>query len=1125
MDHHPTQSSQFHLPCRQQSILQDFVNGTKLKTYKYMENNKHGIPIPRHLLFIMRMTFFLFIVCVFQAYATDSYAQKTQLSIHENKIELGELLNKIEKQSDFYFFYSNNKINKKQKVTVDVENKTIFEILDIVLADSDITYEVNNKAIILNTTSIANPNNNLQQNKRQISGKVTDENGEPIIGANVVEVGTTNGTVTDIDGKFILEVGSNTTISVTYIGYLEQNIEIKDKLSINVTLKEDTKSLDEIIVIGYGVMKKSDLTGAVASVKGDKISSASSNDITDVLQGKVAGMSIVSSSRVDQSGSIRIRGTRSLNANNDPLVIIDGVPGRLESVNMNDIESVEVLKDAASTAIYGSRGANGVIMVTTKSAGEQKTKISYSGYIGVRVPNRTEMQSGDEYIQFRRDGFRYRNGWEKPFTDEEVFEPGELDVIKSRNFTDWIDLLYRNGQTQSHYVGLSSGSKVTKLHIGLNYSKDEGYSKINYNNRFNLSVNLDHEINKYVKIGLTTRLQNNKYQGMNEFNEMLTYMTPLAIPYNQDGSLNYYPALQNASGYNVLANYDKNEYTNMTVKNAAYLTGFLNIKLSDKLNNRANISYNVVDRKRGYFFGKNSYDRKGRQPLAGKEYITEVDYTFNNIISYDDTWAEHHFVFDGVFEATGYIDERGNMSGENQPVAETLFHNLGTADDNIQIASGYQKWTLASFLGRIRWDYKNKYNASFAIRADGASRLAKGNKWAYFPSGGIAWRISEEEFYKASDWLNSLKVRVSYGAVGNSAISPYQTLAGLSRYDYLFGEEASNKVYTYRPSMIPNGDLGWEITRTTNIGIDFGFLNNRISGYVEGYLANTSNLLMERTLPFFTGFSKVWQNIGKTENKGIELNIQALVMDTKNFNWDATLTFARNWGKITELTGGGDLRNNSWFIGKPLSVYYNYEKIGIWQLGEEEEAKKYNASPGDIKIKDQNKDDAIGEMDKIIIGQRDPKLIASFLNTLQWKGFDASLNLNMAFGHTIQPNTYSHLLTRDGLRWMPSSFNYWTPDNPSNEFTRADKLSGYDPFMGTGGYMKGDYIKVENITIGYDFSRIIPSSWRISRARLYGQVRNLGYLYKACKSDVTPEAPNFDYNIPTTYTMGINIDF
>jgi len=1042
---------------------------------------------------------------------------------------VNDVFTEIKAQTNYSFWFEANDIDVNRKVSIDAENATVKSILTSVLKDQDLDFELKGSHIVILKKG-ASKNGSLKtaavtQQTQKVSGTIRDEHGELITGANIVVKGTTTGSISDIDGRYSIEAPVNAVLVISYIGYKSREIRVANKTVIDITLEEDSESLDEVVVIGYGVMKKSDLTGAVSSIKGEKIASASSNDITDILQGKVAGMDITSSSKVDAAGSIRIRGSRSLNAGNDPLIIIDGMPGRLESVNTNDIESLEVLKDAASTAVYGSRGANGVIMITTKKAGEQKTKISYNGYLGLRVPNRVEMQSGDEYIQFRRDGFRYRNGWDKPFTDAEVFEPAEMDVINNRNFTDWIDLLYRNGQTQSHYVSISSGNKVTKFHLGINYSKDEGYSKINYNDRFNITLNLDHEINKYITVGLSARLQNNKSQGMNEFNEMLTYMTPLAIPYKEDGTLNYYPAPQNASGFNVLANYDKSEYTNEFVKNAAYLTGYLNIKLSKNLNNRANISYNVIERKNGFFYGENSYERRGRQPRAGKGYRSEVEYTFNDILSYDNTWGGHHFIFDGVFEATSYIEEKGDMSGENQPVAETTYHNLGTADDNIQIGSSYQKWTLGSFLGRVRWDYKGRYNANIAIRADGSSRLAKGNKWAYFPSGGLAWRISEEGFYKAKDWLNSLKLRVSYGAVGNSAINPYQTIAGLTKYDYLFGEDSGNKIFAYRPSMIPNSDLGWEITRTTNVGVDFGFFNNRISGYIEGYLTKTSDLLMERTLPFFTGFSKVWQNIGKTENKGIEINIQANTLKTKDFSWETTATFARNWGKITELLGGGDLRNNSWFIGEPLRVYYNYEKIGIWQLNEAEEASKFNALPGDIKVKDQNGDGAIGELDKIIIGQRDPKIIASLYNTFRWKGFDATINLNMTFGHLIQPNTYAGLLTRDGLRWMPSGFKYWTPDNPSNEFTRADKLSGYDPFAGTGGYMKGDYIKIENITLGYDFAELLPKEWKLSRVRLYGQVRNLGYLYKACKSDVTPEAPNFDYNIPTIYTMGVNIDF
>lgn len=1072
---------------------------------------------------IMRISVLLLFLGIFSLSATV-YSQEARVSIKVTNTTVHDVFTEIKAQTNYSFWFDVKDVDINRKVSVNANDETVMSVLSKVLNGQGLTFELKGNHIVIVRNDPTLKMGIVQQN-RKISGTIKDEQGEPIIGANVIVKNSSIGSISDQDGKFSLEAPENAMLTISYIGYLSQEIKVGKKDVLSIILIEDSENLDEVVVIGYGTMKKSDLTGAVSSVKGDKIAAIASNNITDILQGKVAGMNITSASSVDQSGSIRIRGNRSLNASNDPLVIVDGVAGRMEAVNTNDIESIEVLKDAASTAIYGSRGANGVILITTKKAKEQQTRISYSGYLGISVPNLVKMQSGDEYIQFRRDGFRYRNGWDKPFTDEDVFEPAEMDVIKSRDFTDWIDLLYRNGQTQSHYVSLSSGNKTTKFHLGLNYTKDEGYSKINYKDKFNITLNLDHEINKYVSIGLSTRLQSDNSQGMTKFEEKLQYMTPLAKPYKEDGSLNYYPAPQNTSGYNVLANYGKENYVNEYIKNAAYLTGYINIKFSKYLNNRANISYNVIDRKNSFFYGENSYERKGTVPLAGKKYQNEVEYTFNDILSFDKEFGKHHLVLDGVFEATGYIKDTGDMSGENQPVAETTFNNLGTAAENLQIGSSYQKWTLASFLARARWDYKGKYYANVAVRADGSSRLAKGNQWALFPSGGVAWRISEEEFFGKRDWLNSLKLRASYGAVGNSAIDPYQTIAGLSRYDYLFGEEAGDKLFVYRPSMIPNKDLGWEISRTTNVGVDFGLWNNRISGYVEGYITKTSNLLMERTLPFFTGFSKVWQNIGKTENKGIEFNIQANTLKTKTFSWETSVTFARNWNKILELLGGGDLRNNSWFIGEPLQVQYNYENIGVWQLNEADEAKKFGALPGDYKVKDQNNDGAIGELDKVILGQKDPKIIASLQNSFRFKGFDASINLNMSFGSLIRPNTYSGLLTRDGLRWMPAAFDYWTPDNPTNDYTRADKLSGYDPFASTTGYMKGDYIKIQDLTVGYDFSKIVPKNWKILRARLYAQVRNLGYIYKACESDVSPEAPDFDYNIPTTYTMGINIDF
>lgn len=413
--------------------------------YLYPVSNK------KKTLRIMRISTLLLFLGIFSVSAT-LHSQEAKVSIHAIDKTINDVFGEIKSQTNYSFWYDVKDVDVNRKINVNVENETVKSVLATILKDQNVEFELKDNHIVIMKKAPSHKDNipaSIYQQTKRITGVIKDENGEPVIGANIIVKGTTTGIISDINGQFAMDVPENAILQISYIGYTPQEIRPGNRTSIEITLSEDSETLDEVVVIGYGVMKKTDLTGAVSSVKGEKISSASSNDITDILQGKVAGMGIVSSSKVGESGSIRIRGTRSLNANNDPLVIIDGVPGRLESVNTNDIESLEVLKDAASTAIYGSRGANGVIMISTKKAGEQKTSVSYNGYLGIRVPNRTKMQSGDEYIQFRRDGFRYRNGWDKPFTDEEVFEPAEMDVIKNRNFTDWIDLLYRNGQTQA----------------------------------------------------------------------------------------------------------------------------------------------------------------------------------------------------------------------------------------------------------------------------------------------------------------------------------------------------------------------------------------------------------------------------------------------------------------------------------------------------------------------------------------------------------------------------------------------------------------------------------------------------------------------------------------------------
>ena len=1081
------------------------------------------IPCTKQLCRIMKLTTLLLFVLFFQVSAGVFSQNNGRLSLKAEKESVNNILKLIEEQTEFRFMYNANNINVERKVDINCNSKSITEILEILFKGTNVKYRSFNSNYVL-FADAENATEMIQQQK-SVSGKVTDSSGGPLPGVSVVVKGTTTGTITDVDGKFTLsKFSENTVLQFSFVGMKTQEIEVGNKTNINVSLADETVGLEEVIAVGYGTTKKSDLTSAVSSVKGNVISSVSKNNIRDVLQGKIAGVDIEESRYPGEDRGISIRGVRSLNAGNNPLIIIDGVPGSLSSVNSNDVESIEVLKDAAASAVYGSQGANGVILVTTKRS-KGTLQVTYNGYWGVNIPHMIKMQSGDEYAQFRRDGYNFANGWNTPAADEKIFYTKELSVLKNKNYVDWQDLLYRSGNVQSQYINVAGGSEKTKVNMSFKYDNEEGYYRTNEDQKYNLSTSIDQELKKWWHIGLSSRINRLNSAGFKTYGTEFMYMTPLAQPYDENGDINYFPAAQNTSGYNVLANYVPGQYVNDKQTNNVNLLIYSDLKLSKKLSFRTNFGYIYNDVKTGYFNGKNSYEGKGVKSNSGRGATNSDQYTLNNILSYENTINRHHFIVDLVSEIQNYKSDNTNATGYNQPVDYTSYYNLGSNTENINISSGYSSWSLASGLGRLRYDFMSKYFFNFSLRDDGSSRLAKGNQWSYFPSGGIAWRISEENFIKAEDWIDNLKLRVSYGTVGNTSISPYQTLASLTQKAYLFGESSSSKFFVYSPSALVNKELGWEISRTLNSGIDFSFFKNRISGYVEMYDTKTSNLLLQRTIPTFNGYSSIWDNIGKTSNNGYEISLTGDLFTTKNFNWEINGMFSRNKEKIVELIGGNDLPNNGWFIGKPLSVYYNYEKIGIWQLGEEALAAKYNAVPGDIKLKDQNNDGKYSAVDdRVILGQTRPKWIASLGSNMRYKNFDLSFSINIRWGYLLHPSAYGSDLTMDGQKWIPK-IDYWTPDNPTNKYQKADALRGYDSYRDTNGYMKGDHIKLQNITVGYNLKNLINRYAKIQDARFFIQARNLCYLYRAASEDITPEASDMNYTIPSSYNLGINVTF
>lgn len=957
--------------------------------------------------------------------------------------------------------------------------------------------------------------------QKTVRGIVTDMKGDPIIGANVIVKGSTNGTITDFNGNFTLSVPDKSELEISFIGYVTQVISIGKSDNIKIQLAEDTMALDDVVVIGYGTTKKSDLTASVASVKGNVISATASTNIADALQGKVPGMDILSSRYEGDDRNILIRGSRSLNAGNTPLVIVDGIPASMNEINTNDIESVEILKDASSAAIYGSRGANGVIIITTKRGQAGKTTVSYDAFYGISQPHFMDMMKGEKFVQMRRDSYKTANNlWGQNISDDKIFSEEELEMIQNEEYYDWQDLVFRDGSTQKHSLSIRSGTDKTKFSLSFAYENDKGYNRNSEAEKFYLTSTIDHKMTSWLDLGAIIRLRKRNSSGFASYGQALFYGTPLSKPYNENGELIMYPNPQE-SGVSILADYVEGQYANDTENTNANIVFSANIHPIKHVSLHSNFGYTYNDTKKGFFYGSESFQANGGLNRSGKSGNNTYAMTWNNTLTYDNIFKEHHITADAITEIQNYQTDNMSAEGKNLDVEQLLYHNLETNTENKTIGSGYTNWALASFMGRIRYDYQGKYLANISIRTDGSSRLAKGNQWATFISGGVAWRISEEKFLKNISWISNLKLRYAYGTVGNQAIDPYSTLAGLGSYGYKFGDNGTG-IYTYRPDKLINKELGWEITHTHNLGVDFGFFNSRLTGSLEVYDTRTKDLLMQRSIPTTTGFSRIWQNIGKTQNKGMEFSLNGILIKKKALEWDMNFCVSINENKILDLSNGKDDITNKWFIDKPINVIYDYEKTGIWQTNETEEAAKFGCKPGDVKIKDQDNDESVTANDKIILGSKDPKYIASLGSSVKWKNFDFSFNLSSRWDYLFYDDAYGWHVILTGTRWVPD-VNYWTPDNPSNDYPRAD--AGWADYRELCGYMKGDYIKMQDMTLGYDFQSLIKKAVRLTGARLYVQLRNAFYLYRAAKENVIPESPSIELTVPRSINFGVNLTF
>ena len=1004
------------------------------------------------------------------------------------------------------------------------------------------------------------------QQTKQATGYVSDTQG-PLIGATVKEKGTSNGTVTDFNGFFSLNVKPGATLVVSYVGYVSQEIKAGDNLKIN--LKEDGHVVNEVVVIGYGTQRREAVTGSVANIGGDKLNQVAATNAAQALQGRVAGVLMTQTgSKPGDEMQIRIRGQRSLSASNDPLIVLDGIPfmGQLSDINPADIKSMDILKDASATAIYGSRGANGVIIITTvKGAQGTPAKVTYNGYVSFKkVFHKYPMMDRPTFAKFRKYAGKYQNS---------------LDESDDTN-TDWQDLYYKTGVSHNHDLSVAGGTNGGSYSFGAGYYHDESVVPTEGYDRISVRGNFDQTVGKYFRFGLSTNNSYRKTQGVNDMYGVLS-KSPLASPYDENGNLKRYVSLP-ADDQSVVTRKtverDKNVWLNENKGIGSYNTLFAELKCPwiEGLSYRINVGLNFRSSKSGSFTGTGVNNKDANAVNSGSVYENQTrNWAVENLITFDRTFAQkHNLNVVAMYSAEQTTYEQSGGSAQNIPADYFQYYALDKATGQANLV-GYNYWQsgLISWMGRVMYSYDNKYMLSAALRSDASSRLAKGHQWHTYPAVSVGWNIARENFMESTkSWLDNLKFRVGYGETSNQSINPYSTLGGLAVRNYNFGDTYKAGYYV---NALPNPDLGWEYSKTWNFGLDFSLFNGRLSGSLEYYSQKTNDILLDVSMPSTSGVSSYTGNIGNTENKGWELTLNGIIIDNKNgWNWEAGINLYANRNKLTKLTGADIVKpdgtiekerdeGNRWFVGYPIDVIYDYERIGLWQAGEEAQMNilEPGGNVGMIKVKYTGEYDANGLPTRAInasdrqIMSMEPKLMGGFNTTVGYKNFDLTVIGAFQIGGKLisaihGSNGYLNMLT--GRRGQ-LDVNYWTEENTGAKYPKpGGAQDGDNPKYGsTLAYFDAGYLKIRTITLGYNFDKLkVIKDLGISRLRLYATVQNPFVFFSPFKNEsgLDPETnswanqntavaygeysgkhkmPIVGYNTPSTrnFLFGVNVTF
>lgn len=945
---------------------------------------------------------------------------------------------------------------------------------------------------------------NLWGQGRSVSGTVTDSNtGESLIGVSVTVKGVSVGTVTDIDGKYTLSsVPSGAALVFTYIGYEPKEVLVGNQTILDVVLQEDRQVLDEVVVVGYGVQKKSDITGSVTSVSKDRLGRLPVTNVLQAVQGAAAGVTITQTSSIPgDAPDALVRGQNSINANSGPYIVVDGVPisksgGTLNDINPNDIESMEILKDASATAIYGTNGANGVILVTTKRGVSGKPTIRYNGYLGVEnFSNKLKFANGKE-MQERYKDYVAQNPGESFYNNSPVMKEYEYENWEKGITTDWIDAVSQTGIIQNHNVSVSGGAENVKYYLSADYMDQKGIIKgFNYK-RYSVRTNIDVNVTNYLTVGTSTYLVFHNRDGGRANFLMAEAMSPYGKMYEDDGSYAIWPMYSEQLFTNPLmwtTTNPERRQSNININGYADLN-FENIwKPLKGLKYKFNGGYAYIPKRGNEYEGKSVNRNNGWAKIQNEE---TQSYTIENILSYTRDIDKHHFDLTALYAASRKKYQRSTAEAEKFVSDDLGWHNIGSAGTQ-KVSSYTDLYTTLSQMGRLNYSFDSRYLFTFTVRRDGSSVFGANNKYGVFPSVALGWNMANESFMQSvNPWLNTLKLRMSYGKSGNEAIGVYQSRVKMDNNMLAMGG-ASNMTLTPN-SFMGNNDLTWETTKTFNAGIDFGLWSNRLTGNVDLYFSKTNDLLLKRNLPKISGYSTVYSNMGETANKGVEITLNSRNIVSKDFTWATTLVFSWNKNEIKDLYGDKkDDLGNRWFIGQPIGVIYDYVKVGIWQE-DEIAAGLHNdwdpiAEAGDVKLADLSGPDGVPDgkidnYDRTIQGQTTPKWIGGITNTFTYKDFSLSVFIQTVQGVKRNNNMIGIASDEIGKRNTTIEVGYWTPENRSNEWRSLTKTSNKH---GYGFPSNASFTRIKDITLSYNLPHKVVNKIGLGSLQMYVSGRNL----------------------------------